>query len=135
MNCFGQITLEFLVLSAAFLSAFALFVPSIVSIYDSGLFGIDSVNAKNFLNSFSNSVERLSLFGEDSSTKLFSPILNKWIFFYDKNTLFLTVKSNTAKKEKTFSALLLEEISFPKNSFEKEITIFLKKENGKIKIK
>jgi len=126
----AQISLEFLLLLLAFLACFALLLPFYSSAYNAGIFALDSMNAKRFADSVKNSVEQLRFLGNGSSIeKTANPSL-QWKIFSEKNTLFVSVKSASLGKEKIFSVIFPNEISFRETEFDSEKSFLVKKSSG-----
>ncbi len=112
----AQISLELILITAAFFSFLLLFLPLIQKTLFLGLFALDVSNAKAFCNSVEVSARELNSMSSGSKITLTAKPLNEWIIKSDKNKFFLAVYSENYNKEKIFSFdsfnLFFDEFSF-----------------------
>jgi len=129
MHFEGQLSLEYLLLLAVVFSAFAFLLPVLNNVFATNLFGLDSVNAKQFSQNLQQAVEEMS-FQADGSTKSFEANpFSHWVISSAEEKLFVSVQG--PGREKVF------EVSFPNKisvqaSLKTKASFLLKKESGKI---
>lgn len=131
----GQISLEFLILLAAFLSMLALFVPILNNAYELGKFGLESINAKNFSQNFRQKIEQLSILGNNSKFEIEANPSTEWKINSSGKKFFIKLGNNFLNEEKVFSEELPIEIDFPSESIFEKTVFVLKKIDGNISIK
>lgn len=130
----GQLSLEFLLLMAGFLSILLLFMPLMNQAYNLGIFGIESVNAKNFAESFSQKTGELNFFADNSVMELEANPFAEWIVSVDKNTVSVKIENTELNVEKIFSEDLAVSIDSFSEKISKKTVFVLKKADGKISI-
>lgn len=130
----AQVSIEYLLLLAAFFSFLLLIVPSMGGVYNAGIFGLDARNARSFLNSFESSVKRLSLFGDGSEEIVSAKILTLWRVYSDGEKIFVFVESSELAKSKELSAELSLPVKLNARDYTGEINILLRKQNGRISV-
>jgi hypothetical protein len=129
--CKGQLSIEYLLLLAAFLSFIACIIPLFGTIYNIAVFGIDCNAGKDFLNSVASASGELMLFGEGSERTVESKILTFWELKKEGNVLFLAVNNSALGKQKIFSRKVSENIELKKMAFSEKATLkLLRKENS-----
>lgn len=74
----GQLSLEFMLLLAAFLSFLFLLLPAIEEVLRMGSYGVDAKAAELFLNRARQSSERLLAFAEGSTEEIEAFALHEW---------------------------------------------------------
>ena len=99
----GQVTFEFLIITAAFFSFMFLLLGPLENTLDTAIFAADAISAENFAQRLDSGAESLSLMGEGSSKKLESGVLTKWRIFYDSGKLSVEVISEKLGRTKKFS--------------------------------
>lgn len=134
LNKKGQLSLEYMILLAAFFSALLIFMPLLINIQSLGIFAEDVKSAELFLSNIKNSADALLLFGNGSKKSLESPILTSWTISSSQNKLFLKVKSTEPPKEKLLEIELNEPISIEEKTFENSISLVLQKESDIISL-
>lgn len=112
----GQLSLEYIIILAAFFSFLALLFPQLERVFYAGIFSTDVKNAENFLHSFENSARLLSVLGEGSEQRISARIFTSWEIYLEGNKLIVLVKSKELGKEKKLSAELNAGISMQKIS-------------------
>ncbi len=128
----GQLSLEYLILLAAFLSFLLFLLPYLNTIYHLGIFSADVKNAENFLQSFANSASSLSILGEGLEQSISARILTGWEIYAEGNELFVVVRSSELDKTKQLSTALNTEISMPRLEKEGELDLKLIKNGSSI---
>jgi len=127
----GQLSLEYLILLAAALSAFALLLPLLNQTYETGLFALDCANAKSFANCLHQSSEELSMQADGSIKTLEASPVGEWVFSSMGKHLLLEVQG-PSHSTKTF------QIPFPKQepavnfSISQKTRISLSNKGGKV---
>ena len=114
----AQLSLEYLLLLAAFFSCLLLFLPLLQKSYAAALFGIDARNASFFSESLAQASRELSVLGEGTAVSIGINPLNPWQISVQGNRLLVSVSSGVLGKTKEFSA----ELSMPAASFSKEFS-------------
>ncbi len=128
----AQISLEYLLITAAFFSFLLLFAPIALKTYSIALFGFDVLNAQNFANSFEEEVRELKALENGSEKIIEVKTLNEWIISSEK-TLLIELKSAELKKSKQIKRSLSIKAFLPKTFLSKGKNVFvLKKVEGKI---
>src|SRR3989344_3181344 len=97
----GQITFEYLLITAAFFSFMLLLLGPLEKALDTAVFSLDVLYAESFAEELNYASKSLSLLGEGSTKKVESKILTNWRIFSDASGLVLEVSSEklgTSKK-------------------------------------
>ncbi|MDD5162981.1 MAG: hypothetical protein PHD95_02120 [Candidatus ainarchaeum sp.] len=131
----AQVSLEFLLVLLGFAAVFAALLPFYVVAYNAGVFALDSMNAKRFVNSVEGAVLELDSLGNGSSIAISASPSLKWKIFSEKNELFVSVQPDFQGKEKTFKAIFPDSIGFLELEFDSKKSFALEKINGKILFK
>jgi len=133
----GQISLEFLILMAAFLSAMLLFVPIANNAYNLGIFGIESAKAKNFAKELKQKIEEMEFLGNNSRIEITANPATKWIVSIENKKIEIKIENDFLEEEKTIEEEF--EIELEPAKIEKSInskTIFaLEKADNRISLK
>ncbi len=133
----GQISLEFLILIAAFLSAMLLFVPIANKAYNLGIFGIESAKAKNFTKELKQKIEEMNFLGNNSRIEIAANPATEWIVSIENKKIKIKIKNDFLEEEKTIEEefkIEIEPLKIEKILNSK--TIFaLEKANNKIWLK
>lgn len=131
MNSKAQISLELLLLTAAFLGVLALLVPVFQTIFSGGLLGLEALKAQSFADSFQQKVSLLNVLGNESELVLDVFPSRPWTLRLNDNQLEI-VFSESPEKEKRF----VRELAFPANPAEfvlsKQASLVLNKNNGQL---
>jgi uncharacterized protein (UPF0333 family) len=99
MQCTAQLSLEYLILLAAALSAFAVLLPILNQTYEASLFAIDCANAKSFANGLQNSIQEISIQAEGASKTIEANPLGQWHLSSNEEELTIKVQGpNNASK-------------------------------------
>lgn len=126
----GQLSLEYIIILAAFFSFLFFFMPSLYRLYHLAEFSMDVRNAEAFVNSFSNAVNSLAAFENGSEKEQESRILTSWTIYSEGKTIFVVVKSNVLGKSKTLSAEMNAPIQIQRAAHSGRVKIKLKKEQN-----
>ena len=130
----AQVSLEYLIVLAAFFSVLLLFAPLISSIYFNSVFSLDLKQAKSFSLEFKNALKELSVLENGSVKSISFNPLNEWSIKAEGKLLQVEIESKDLKKKKTIETELLQEIVF-ENNFSSQTTIkLIKAESGEILI-
>lgn len=116
----GQITFEYLLITAAFFSFMLILLGPLEQALDTAIFSIDVISAENFSERILSASKSLSMLGEGSTKKIGSSVLTKWRLFKDSGGVFLEVTSTKLGKVKKFPIQIsadFTEMSFTKNAF------------------
>lgn len=125
----GQITFEYLLITAAFFSFMLILVGPLEQALDTAIFSIDVISAENFSERILSSSKSLSMLGAGSTKKIESGVLTEWRLFRDSGGAFLEVTSTKLGKAKKFPIQISAD--FPEMSFTKNAYIILTNdENG-----
>ena len=90
----GQLSLELLLLAAAFFSFLILLLPAIREVLDTGSGGVDAKAAELFLTRANNAAERLQAFGEGSAEEVGSFALNEWKLSAEDGKIGVEINGN-----------------------------------------
>jgi len=127
----GQLSLEYLILLVAILSAFAVLLPVMNGVYNAGLFGLDSVNAKGFAFSMQEAIGEIGFQADGASTMLEARPFGKWLVFGSGKDFVVIVQSQTGK-EKRFTVKFPNNVWFSKAEIGSKTAFYLRKDSGKI---
>lgn len=130
MNRAGQLSLEYLLITAAFLSAFMLFIQLFSFIYSSSINAVDEKNAELFVSDFSYAVKELSVFGEGSSRTVMASPSGKWLVEISGKSLKLRLSSG-----KELAEGLSSEVEFPAREIYEKTEFILSKAASGIRVR
>ncbi|HLC78880.1 MAG TPA: hypothetical protein VJG83_00480 [archaeon] len=126
----GQISIEFLVLLAAFISFLSVFVGYFSELENASFFVLDVANAKGFISNIGSGVSALKLFGEGSEMEISALAQSEWEIIQKADMSYLRIY----KKGKSVEVPIEYEIYFDKKKFSGKFSVILKKKNGKISV-
>jgi hypothetical protein len=135
MESKGQLSLEYLLLLAAFFSVLLLFVPLISEIYHVGIFGLDARNAKTAAFSIQQTLNDFSLLADGSSKSFKLKPLLEWRISFKGQRMVFSVYSAKLNKEKTFSMSFSSKTVNSTKTISKETEMLLIKKSGTVLIK
>lgn len=121
----GQVSVEYLLILAAFFSVLALMLPLVSNSVDQLFFANDIILSKKIINTIENEDEKF-LFLADGSNKSYEFIPSKSIFIKIKNN---NLKISSGEKE--FELELNNSQSDFEKEFNEKLFINIKKENNK----
>ncbi len=127
MNCFGQLSLEYLLLLLAALAAFALILPILGQVYNAAFFALDSSLASDFSDSMQARVFEMSFEADGAKAVLKAKPLGKWLVFSQEKRLVVRV---FGLKEKDFVVVFPNKVAFNERLVEAETEFFLSKSKG-----
>ena len=130
----AQLSLEYLLLLAAFFSVLLLMMPLIQRAYALALFGFDARQAVSFSKQFSEAVKQLSVLADDSSFSIEISPLHAWSVSAKEKKLVVFFQSKQLEKTKTIEAELVMPFAEFTKDFDAKSEIVLKKENGALVI-
>lgn len=131
MRCFGQLSLEYLLLLLALLAIFAALLPLMDQTYKAGLFGLDSVNAKRFTQQLQSRVGEMSFQADGSLALIEAQPLEQWRISSSGKTLALDVLGPDGR-EKQFVVEFPNELAQTSFILDGAATFALRKASGKI---
>ena len=108
----GQLSVEFLLVAAAFLGILSLFVSVFQSVYENATFALDVLEAQRFCDEFVSKSNELSLLGNGSVSVIEAKPLQEWGIRVSDLTLLVTVFSDSGK-----SKLFSRELGFSGREF------------------
>lgn len=124
MKTHGQVSLELLLITAAFLSVLALMVPLFQTIFSGGLFGIEALKTKAFADSFQQKTRLLNVLGANSQLILRIEPSIQWRILIQENQLLVEIDGKVFERELSLVALPTE------ITISESTQLFLQKENG-----
>ena len=128
MNSTAQVSLEWLLLAAAFLALFAVLLPAFQLVAEAGFWGLEVAKAKSFADSFQQKTVLLNALGNGSRMVMRVSTGMPWIIKTEENRLEVWVLEN--EREKRFE----RQLSFPAISTEFEVVgsvqLVLQKQNN-----
>ncbi len=130
----GQLSIEYLLLLAAFFSAILVFMPTIASLHANAVFASDMRNAQNFIDQLQNASEKMLVLGSGSQMEVDAQILTSWELGINGAKAILKVESKNIAKSKTLTAELAAPLNFAQKTFNSDFKLVLKNNNGKITI-
>ena len=135
MQSRAQLSLEYMLLLAAFFSALLAFIPSISSLHANAVFASDVQNAQNFMNGLESASEKMLILGSGSQLALTARALTVWELGISGPKAILKVKSESIGKSKTIEAELATPFELGQKTFTAGFRLLLKNENGKLTIR
>ncbi len=130
----AQLSLEYMLLLAAFFSAIMVFMPVIAGLHANAVFASDVQNAQNFMNELQSASEKMLILGSGSQITANAKVLTVWELSISGTKALIKVKSESIEKIKTIEAELAAPLEFSKKTLNSNFTILLKNENGRITI-
>lgn len=131
MNSVAQISLELLLLTAAFLSVLALFLPVFQTVFSGGQLGLESLKAQSFADSFQQKTALLNVLGNGSEFALAVSPSRSWTIRLNENR-FELVFFESEEKEKRFERELAFFAIPTELFFSESVKIVLQKKNGQL---
>src|SRR3989344_8728188 len=101
-NSSGQITFEYLLITAAFFTFMLVLLGPLEQALDTAIFSMDVISAEHFSERIALSSESLSMLGIGSSKKMESRVLTEWHIYRGAENAFLEVSSAKLGKTKEF---------------------------------
>lgn len=111
----AQLSLEYLILLAAFFSVLLLVLPLVQRTYALALFGFDVRQALSFSREFAETSKQLSILAEKSSMAIEISALHDWTVHADGKKLLVSISSAELGKTK----LIESELALETEKFEK----------------
>lgn len=133
MHSIGQLSLEYLLLLAAVLAIFAMLLPLLNSVYATSLFGLDSLNARNFASSLQAAIEEMSFQADGSAILVEARPLSNWIVSLAGERLLVSVQGPEESK-KQFEVLFPNKAGNYTLSLSSKTLFLLKKQSGKVRL-
>ncbi|MBS3061170.1 MAG: hypothetical protein J4215_01145 [Candidatus Diapherotrites archaeon] len=91
----AQVSLEFLLVFAAFLGVLGLFAPLISQLYSKSVFGLDVLEGRRFSDDFLFRASELALMGDESAFLVAARPKNPWFLSVRENLFVLSIKSSS----------------------------------------
>ncbi len=135
LNSRAQLSLEYMLLLAAFFSAIMVFMPVIAGLHANAVFASDVHNAQNFMGGLESASGKMLILGSGSQIALNAQVLTSWELSISGTKALLTIKSGNIGKNKTIEAELAAPLELGKKTFDSGFTMLIKNENGKITIR
>ncbi len=130
----AQLSLEFLIVLAAFSTALLLLLPAALSAWHSALFALDSRNAESLAVSLEHSVREFSVLSEGSRKELhFSPI-GKWVFSGKESRLEITVHGTGKSRTLCLEMPQGAEAKTAREEIEGNAFIVIEKKHGVVEV-
>lgn len=130
MNSLAQISLELLLITAAFLAVLGLFLPVFQTVFSGGLLGLEALKAQSFADAFQQKTALLNVLGNDSELVLEASPSRPWTLRLNENRLELVFLDSENEKrlvrELAFSAIPTELV------FSEPTHIVLQKNDGRL---
>lgn len=130
----GQLSLEYIILLAAFFSCLLFLIPAINNTIQTAKFGLDVRNAEQFIDDLKLGIERMNVLGEGSSLRLSSNVINHWELKNEEMKLILIVESSELGREKKLEREVNADFSIFPLKAENEINLKLVKNSGKVSV-
>jgi len=127
----GQLSLEYLILLAAALFAFAVLLPLLNQTYEAALFGLDCASAKSFASSLKHSVAGMSVQADGASKILEASPVGEWQLSSLGSQLAIEVQG-PGGASKIFHVAFPGQLTFPKTALSGPAKLRLSKNKGKI---
>lgn len=134
MNQTGQASLEYLLITSAFLTCLMLLIPIIITIHSTAVFGIDAINASSFAKQLKNKSNTLKFMGAGTTTTISSPVLTHWELSANSGTLTLNLHSKEISETKKFHYSCNPQLYIPTTNLENQVKIKLTKNQNTISI-
>ncbi|MBI2529924.1 MAG: hypothetical protein HYW05_02175 [Candidatus Diapherotrites archaeon] len=131
----AQLSLEYMLLLAAFFSALLVFMPVIASLHANAVFASDVQNAQNFMGGLESASEKMLILGSGSQLELTAKVLTAWDLEISGPKAVLNIRSESAGKSKTIEAELAAPLELGRRTFTSGFSMLLKNEDGKITIR
>ena len=130
----GQLSIEYLIIIAAFLSALLAVSPFINTTLYLAEFAQDVQNAKLFCNEISAAIEKISLLSDGSEFGISSRIIEEWNISVLDGKVKITVESKKLEKTKSVEAAVSKQLQFVEKFPSGDVKLHITKTNGKISI-
>ncbi|MFH1586421.1 MAG: hypothetical protein ABID38_01030 [Candidatus Diapherotrites archaeon] len=130
----GQLSLEYIILLAAFFSCLLFLVPAINNTVQAAKFGLDVRNAEHFIDDLKLGIERMNVLGDGSSLQISSNVINQWELKNENMKLILIVESSELGRGKKLEREVNANFSLLPFRAENEIRLKLEKNSGKVSV-
>jgi len=127
----GQLSLEYLILLAAALSAFAVLLPLLSQTYDAALFGLDCASARSFANGLQHSIADMSIQADGASKILEASPVGQWRLSSKEKELAIEVQG-PGSASKIFHVTFPGRLHFPRTILPRQTKLRLSKSQGRI---
>jgi len=128
----AQLSLEYLLLLAAFFACLLFLVPAINNTLKIAEFGLDVRNGEQFVNELEAGIERMQILGEGSSVTISGRAINNWELKKELGKIVLIVGSSELGREKEIEREVNAEFFISDMKIKKEINLKLEKNGEKV---
>ncbi len=128
----AQLSLEFLLILAAFILALSVSTPLAVKTTKTALFALEAQRAKSFLSDYSNAAFYADIYADGTVKQIKSNAVNEWFFRAGNGNAELTLSSKSLEKTITINSKIPFTVTPFSHSLNDSFTLRLKKESGKI---
>ncbi len=97
----GQLSIEYLFLSAVLLAVFAVVLSAAAMLFQSALFAVDAKNAVLFLGELEKNINYLSLLSSGSQIEMDAKPQTEWAFFFGGGQIFVQAENKSLSQKKT----------------------------------
>ena len=119
----GQLSIEYLLLSAALLAVFAIVLSAAAALFQSALFAVDAKNAVLFSNELEKNIDYLGLLSSGSQIEMDAKPMSEWHIFFSSGRIFVQAENKSFGQKKSASF-------FP--ALTPKITAVIVKQNSKV---
>lgn len=119
----GQLSLEYLLLSAALLAVFAIVLSAAATLFQSALFAVDAKNAVLFSNELEKNINYLGLLSSGSQIEMDARPMAQWHIFFSGGRIFVQAENKGFGQKKSAGF-------FP--ALSPKITAAVVEQNGKL---
>ncbi|GEM_PF-2495012 len=128
--CRAQLSLEYLLLLAAFFSVLLLMLPLIQRAYALALFGFDARQAESFSRDFAQKARQLSILSENSVLSIEIQPLQEWQISASGKKLVVSFGSKQLGKTKTIETELFADFALFEKTASGKTVLVLEKKGG-----
>jgi len=127
----GQLSLEYLLVLAVSLSAFAILVPLLGHVYSMAIFGQDSANAAYFSSAMQQRVSSMGFQADGSASRISARPFSSWRILARGASLIIAVQGPDSM-EKEFKVIFPNELQETSFGLDSRMDFLLRKDSGKI---
>jgi len=128
----AQLSLEFLLVMAAFILALSVFTPLAVKTTKTALFAIEAQRAKSFLSDYSNAAFHADIYADGTVKQIKSISVHEWFLRVENGNAELSLSSESLKKTVALNSKIPFTVTPSNHSLHGSFILKLKKEFGKI---
>lgn len=128
----AQLSLEFLLVMAAFILALSVFAPLAVKTTKIALFALEVQRARSFLSDYSNAAFYADIYADGTTKQIRSSTVNEWLLKVENGNAELTLSSESLEKTVVLNSKIPFTVAPSNHSLNDSFTLRLEKESGKI---